>query len=518
MNRAVDVLSEGRTGKRTLLLRADASVEIGTGHVMRCFALAQAWQDAGGRAMFASARMTPALRKKLLSEGMEIVDLEQHGGTAAEIDCIASFGVNAQWVVCDGYQLDCEYHRGLRQRGFRVLAVDDYGQCEHYAADLILNQNIHARESLYTSRESYTQLLIGPRYAMLRREFAKWRDWKREIPAKANRVLVTMGGSDPHNVTARIIALLLEIEEPELQFTVLGGGSNRNLRGLESLIANDSRFSLIADAADMAEQMAKSDLAISAAGTTCWEMCLLGLPMLLVDLAENQKPIAKALHKEGAAVYVGSGETVSPEEITNEMAQILSSAERRRVMSERSRGLVDGFGAQRVVASLTAVRLRLRPVERDDRKLLWEWANDPEVRSAAFSTAAIPWDDHCNWLDRKLQELGTAIFIAMDDGAAIGQIRMERMHNSEVQIGLSIAREKRGSGLAAPVIAAAARIAFEDLQLTRLHAFIKCENTRSLRAFEAAGFRQVETLMWRGHDAHHYRLDRDPDSYPRRDC
>ena len=190
-----------------LLFRTDASVQIGTGHVMRRLALAQAWQDAGGRAMFAMAETTPAVWARLEAESCDVLSVSCDAGTAE--DSLKTIALarekSADWIVVDGYQFRADYQRALKAAGCKILFVDDYGHAAHYSADLVLNQNAGAEAQLYVHRESHTRLLLGPRYCLLRREFSSWRNWKREIPQACRQLLVMMGGSDADNLTARVI-------------------------------------------------------------------------------------------------------------------------------------------------------------------------------------------------------------------------------------------------------------------------------------------------------------------------
>jgi UDP-2,4-diacetamido-2,4,6-trideoxy-beta-L-altropyranose hydrolase len=319
---------------------------------MRCLALAQSWQDAGGHAIFAMADCTPLLEERLRHEGFEIAHVSVPAGSAADAAETARIGRKhgASWIVVDGYQFGAEYQASLKSRDLKVLFVDDNGHAEYYSADLVLNQNIHASESLYSNREASTRLLLGTQFAMLRREFVAWRNWGREIPSVARKCLLTMGGADPDNVTARVLRTILT--EFDLEATVVVGYNNPHLPELRGLSKDCGKVQFIANATNMPELIASADLAVAAAGTTSLEMCFLGLPAVLIVLAENQRAVAEELNRREAAVQLSEGANAMPGTLAECLASLLASPERRKTMSETGRKLVDGLGASRVVAQL----------------------------------------------------------------------------------------------------------------------------------------------------------------------
>jgi UDP-2,4-diacetamido-2,4,6-trideoxy-beta-L-altropyranose hydrolase len=337
----------------SLLIRADASITMGTGHVMRCLALAQAWQDSGGRAAFAIAESTSAIREQLAAESCEVISVAGAAGTADDSAQVIALAhkQQADWIVVDGYQFGADYQAALKAAGLKVLFLDDYGHAASYSADLVLNQNAHASESMYATREPYTRLLLGPRYCLLRREFASWRGWKREVARVGRKVLVTVGGSDPENVSAKVIEALRP--QSGIEVTVVVGGSNPHFESLQRSTSQSGRVRLLKSVANMAELMAWADVAVAGAGSTCWEMCLLQLPMALIDFAENQKPIAHALDALGAAVHLGAAKGLMETEIATRVRSLLASETERATLSERCRTLVDGGGTARVLGELT---------------------------------------------------------------------------------------------------------------------------------------------------------------------
>jgi UDP-2,4-diacetamido-2,4,6-trideoxy-beta-L-altropyranose hydrolase len=482
---------------------------MGTGHVMRCLALAQAWQDAGGRATFAMAESTPALRERLRAENCEVLLLKAEPGSVADAGETASAakGCGAGWVVVDGYHFGADYQRALGDAGCKVLFIDDNGHAGSYSADLVLNQNVYAKEDFYRRREARARLLLGTKYALLRREFGAWKDWPREIPARARQVLVTMGGSDPDNITARVLRSVLC--QPDAVATVVLGGSNPHLAELRDAAHGFAgRVRLLENVQDMPALIAGADVAVSGAGTTTLEMCYLGLPSLLAVLAENQERVAEELSARGVAVNLGEGTHLDLAHLEKRLAEVMASAEMRTAMSVCGRQLVDGLGSQRVVRAIRPPALRIRRAEDADCRTLWELANDPVVRASAFSEASIPWERHIEWFRDRIQGKRCHILVGEAGGDLVGQVRVDECADREGEVDVSVARNFRGEGLGSRLIDLAVREIFASTGLLRIHAFVRPENQASQRAFTKAGFERAGEQEVKGHRALHYMRSR----------
>jgi len=475
---------------------------------MRCLALAQAWQDAGRKLVFAMAESTPAIDARLRSEGMEIVHLDVSPNSLQDARAVSALASDRQaaWVVVDGYRFDFQYQRNLKNAGLKLLFVDDLGQCEHYFADLVLNQNVHASESMYASREAYTRLLLGPRFAMLRRDFRRWSKWRREIAPNGRKVLVTMGGSDPDNVTAVVLEALRKVKIDGLEVVAVLGGSNPHMDFLQRFANQSTPIRFLRDAANMPELMAWADIAVSAAGSTCAEMCLLGLPAILIDLAENQTPVAQELGRRQAAIQLGSGKEVTVAEIAEKVQSLLLSTELRVSLSQCSRELVDSQGAERVAAAIHGGDLRLRRVGEKDCRQLWEWANDPKVRPVSFATEPIPWERHLEWFNSKLRDPNAILYLIVDgEGIPAGQVRYQ-IDNTKAAVSISMAPPFRGKGYATVVLAMAAEDLFRTTAVKQIDAYVKPNNVASLRLFKRAGYTRQRIEMIGGHQAVHFVL------------
>jgi len=346
-------------GLGKILIRADASAEIGTGHVMRCLALAQAWQDGGGEATFVMARCTTSVRSRLINENCRVLSIDADPGSFCDASCTNRFieSHTPDWVVLDGYRFDAEYESALRNTGYHLICVDDSGHLEHPRADLVLNQNVTARENFRSRVRAEQKMLSGTQFCLLRREFLRWRAWRREIPLVGSRILVSLGGSTPVAMGEKVMEAVDRIELPGLHAVFVIGGSTPDPAAMERVAAmSRGKISIRKDVSNMAMLMSESDVAVSAAGSTCWELCLLGLPSVLIDVAENQIPVAVELQRRQCALYAGSAEEVSTEHLANTIAALLKSQDERRLLSQRCRELVDGHGAERVIALMRLVQ------------------------------------------------------------------------------------------------------------------------------------------------------------------
>jgi UDP-2,4-diacetamido-2,4,6-trideoxy-beta-L-altropyranose hydrolase len=334
----------------TVLFRADGGTQTGTGHLMRCLALAQAVQDSGGKAVFACAEIPDSFRERLVTEGCQIVDIREKNNTAEIVQLMST--LNASWIVIDGYGFDGPFQKSLKGHDFHVLAVDDYGHAGEYAADLVLNQNLSAKAELYARRSPETRLLLGPSYALLRREFRTAHLKEKEIQDQARHLLVTLGGADPGNLTARIARILTQLHIADLKVTFVVGGSNPHLHDIEEATRDHASFRVLHNVRDMTGLLQQCDMTITAAGTTSLEMLRMGVPMVTGVIAENQEGIARSLEKEKLALCVGWYDKASDKQILDTVSHLLCSRNIRKEMATQGQKIVDGQGAMRVVSML----------------------------------------------------------------------------------------------------------------------------------------------------------------------
>jgi UDP-2,4-diacetamido-2,4,6-trideoxy-beta-L-altropyranose hydrolase len=333
-----------------LVIRADADERIGAGHAMRCLALAQAWRDAGrGPIGLVSSALPDGIRERYEREGARVWMVDR--GVAALSRAFHDSG--ATWVVLDGYAFGIQEQQVAKSERRRLLVVDDDGSASAYVADLVVDPNVFAEERPYASRAAATRLLLGPGYALVRRELRRV-SARRPTRAGAPRVLVTFGGADPGALS---LVALEALEGVDMKVTLVLGPANPRRELVERAAAVASNVDMVWDAVNMRDLMDDADLALVAAGGTCLELAHAGVPQVVVAVVENQRRVARALVERGVAIALGDGADVSARGMRDAVVSLARDEAIRRDMRTRGMALVDGRGAERVVdamAELTA--------------------------------------------------------------------------------------------------------------------------------------------------------------------
>ena len=342
-----------------LIIRADANDRIGTGHIMRCIAFGKAWQNRSGHVTFISCCESNNLKKRIANEGFNFVPIKASWPDPSDLILVLeklselkNQASNNVWIVIDGYHFDTYYQSQIKQAGYCLLTVDDNAHLDYYYADVVLNQNINA-EHLQYKVESNTRLLLGLRHVLLRSEFLNSAPSKIKIPQVSKRLLVTMGGGDKDNQTLKVIRAAENAGVDGLEVVVVIGSTNPHLQQIQSECRlADLPVRVVYNAQNMAELMSWADFAVSAGGSTCWELAFMGLPALVIILADNQQAVAQGLDKAGAAVNLGWYHALSSRQIAEALRDIAISVDKRTEMIRLGRNLIDGRGIERILAAM----------------------------------------------------------------------------------------------------------------------------------------------------------------------
>ncbi|WP_419784427.1 UDP-2,4-diacetamido-2,4,6-trideoxy-beta-L-altropyranose hydrolase [Maridesulfovibrio sp.] len=337
---------------KTLLIRADANSSIGIGHVMRCLALAEEWISGGGDAILAGNISNPALLETVAKFGLKFVPIETSYPDskldAEQLIKIAGTLSAGSWIVLDGYFLDAGYQNQIRKAHPNTLVMDDYNHLDEYTCAVLLNQNLGS-ESIKYKINPDARILAGVQYTMLRNEFRMAARNKTETPGNKFNILISMGGADAKNSTATILKALNEVPA-NIRVKVIAGPANPHLDNLYELAETSvHNIEIKSNVSNMAELIAASDLFIGAGGSSCWEVCCIGRPLIIITTADNQLRIAEQLQAAGAALYLGGDESVEQIQITNAVKNIIKDSKKQQTLAQNGHKLVDGNGVSRII-------------------------------------------------------------------------------------------------------------------------------------------------------------------------
>lgn len=357
-----------------VVIRTDASIQIGSGHVMRCLTLADQLRTKGAEVTFICrdhpGHMNDIIEKRgFVVHRLPLVDADRSNALESEYARWLAVPVEIDafetcaWLkdqnpvidllVVDHYGLASEWERAARPFVSRIMVIDDLANRKH-DCDLLLDQNYWERSS--TRYDGLVpvdcQLLLGPKYAMLRPEFIHARQQLRKRDGIVRRVFVFFGGCDPSNETAKTLEAIRIANLENIVFDIVVGDSNPHKESIEEQCQSLPNTKFHCQIGNMAELMAQADLAIGAGGTTTWERCCLGLPSIIIAVAANQVPIGQEAERLGIAAYLGTAGEVLSTDIAEKLLYLVAHPDLVRVMSEQSLSHVDGRGTNRVVASI----------------------------------------------------------------------------------------------------------------------------------------------------------------------
>ncbi|MDB9915760.1 UDP-2,4-diacetamido-2,4,6-trideoxy-beta-L-altropyranose hydrolase [Alphaproteobacteria bacterium] len=345
-----------------VIFRVDASLQIGTGHVMRCLTLAEALKENNVSSAFICRKHRGNLIEKIRSYGFQVRELQvlkktrsdnrlfhSHWlGTTQQQDANDCINIlkeeKVDWLIIDHYALDQQWQRRLKPFYKKLMVIDDLADRKHYC-DILLDQTFaRQQEDYFELVEKDCLLLLGSKYALIRPEFLKWRmcSLNRRSKPKFNQLLINMGGVDVNNVTTIILDELVKCNLPKnINITVIMGKDAPHLESVK-LKAKSLLYNTIikVDVGNMAEIMANTDIAIGAAGSTSWERCCLGLPTIQIIIAKNQIVIANSLAKYGAIKIL---------ENIKELSTIINNRKSWMIkVSDIAQDICDGLGVKRV--------------------------------------------------------------------------------------------------------------------------------------------------------------------------
>lgn len=489
-----------------IAFRVDASAQIGTGHLMRCLTLANALKQHGAKIRFVSRHMPEYLRDILVGRGHEFMLLDgspsdtrpgslahsywlgtsQH--TDAEDTLHALSDQAWDWLVVDHYALDARWETVLRKTAKNILAIDDIADRQH-DCDLLLDQNFYQdMNTRYTEKvPAHCQLLLGPRYALLREEFRQLREQVRPRTEPVKRILIFFGGVDAGNFTGSALEALVSMGIADLHVDVVIGTQHPFREQLEITCAEHGVFCHV-QTTRMAELILAADLAIGAGGSAVWERCCLGLPTLTICAADNQRKQIADAASEGL-LYAPE---LNDELIIGAKLHVRAFMENgylRQAICSHGMQAVDGRGASRVVGSLGCSDIEVRAARHDDSQRVFEWRNHPTVRAVSRNSDMITWENHQRWFASVLSAIDRLLLIGQREGFPMGVVRFDiRGEEAEVSIYL-VPGIQQWSGQGRDLLRSAERwFAANQPSVRAIRAHVLGGNERSHRLFLGAGY------------------------------
>ncbi len=325
-----------------IVIYANASSDIGTGHVMRCLTLADFFRNQGCNILFMSdISLTGNLLSLIISKNYEIVK--------PGIEYIPD---NTDWLVIDNYNVDKEFESQARQQAKYIMVIDDLANRFH-DCDILLDQNLyHNMSERYQNLvPKHCKLLLGPKYALLRDEFIAERQRLPKNNDKIHKILVNFGGIDHVDMTSCILKIL---KNYDIEIEIIMGKNSLHLDKVKQICAQEKKFNLHVQASNIANLIANCDLAIAAGGTSVWERFCLGIPAIIVAIAENQIKSSITLAEKNLCFYAGFH---NDNKINNKISKILDSCildhNILKKQSAKIKLLLDGTGKEYVWSAIS---------------------------------------------------------------------------------------------------------------------------------------------------------------------
>lgn len=354
--------------KFVFMTNADSSS--GTGHLMRCLALAQEIKQRGYKVSIITNCSFETINQRILKESFPIYFIDDFFNWGEIIKILQI--EEPEWLILDGYNFRTEYQKNIKDSGYKLLVIDDNAHLEYYYSDIILNQNFEAETLLYNI-EPYTKLLLGTKYVLLRKEFFTGTERKREFPEVGEKIVVTMGGADNENFTLKIIKALNLIEQP-LNIKIIIGAANTNYDSVRYELKKAIHAAEILVAVNnMASILSWADVVISAGGITVWEIAFVGVPSILCIVAKNQERTVRSLVKNGYFLSPGWLKKTSQYELKELIENLVFNKNLRRILSEKALTLVDGKGAERVINAIIKMPLKILFLGGNMSRQLADW-------------------------------------------------------------------------------------------------------------------------------------------------
>jgi UDP-2,4-diacetamido-2,4,6-trideoxy-beta-L-altropyranose hydrolase len=489
---------------KNIAFRTDASDQIGTGHFMRCMTLADELKMQGAQIRFISCNLPLHLIEMLNAKGMEyislITDASQEPidelvhsswlGTSQTQDAQATLQVLADqswdWIIVDHYALDERWEAEVRANCKKLMVIDDLADRQH-DCDVLLDQNFYAdMQTRYIGKvPEDCQLLLGPRYALLREEFRTLREKVKVRVGDVKKILVFFGGVDTDNYTSLAMQALAELNSKQ-QVDVVIGVQHPNREQIQQACINHG-FICHVQTTRIAELMVDADLAIGGGGTATWERCCLGLPTISFCVAENQRKLIVDAAFAGL-LYAPISRRNLVEVIRDHVDSLLENPTLIKLISNTAMKFVDGKGPLRIVSALGINPIEIKQASKDDSKDIFEWRNNKKIRDISINKDPISWEEHQRWFDAVLTDKNRELIIGKNKNKPVGVVRFD-IENDVAEVSIYLVPESGYAGQGRNLLLSAERwLNAKWPEIKRIHASVLDENDASKNLFLASSY------------------------------
>ena len=487
-----------------IVIRADASIHIGSGHVMRCLVLARELQQQGHHIRFACRRQAGNLIDFILAKGFKVLELIQaktewtpqnssdysawlqvdwDADAASFIDEV----VSADLVIVDHYALNKNWQSRVRNDlGCKIFVIDDL--VRKHDADIILDQTLLRLPQEYQLANATSDMLMGCDFALLNPWFTYYREKALDLTSCSNaaNILITMGGIDQLNATLSVLRALA-LSSVDINATVLLSNKAPHYQLVKSFCERYSWIKHIDFVDNMAHLMFEHDIAIGAPGSTTWERACLGVPSVIIPLADNQHDIAQKMVEVNAVISL---------DVQSVGIKLLAAVGDIKAKYESFRtanlGLCDGLGVKRVVSSINRLsigtpQIKMRRARKTDIEIVYQWQCNKNTRRYALNPSIPTFSEHESWMSNKIMDIKHYFYIIELEGVRVGAVRLDRLKAREYVVSIFISPDYYGKGLAKQALS---YIDYIHGHVT-IHATVLKENMASQKLFLSADYQRT---------------------------
>ena len=487
-----------------VVIRADSSTLIGGGHIYRCLTLADTLKGNGYQVHFICQEAPGHLCNLIEQQGFglnllppaEPINERRDALLCREI--IESFVEPVSFIIVDHYRLAARWHRQLAPLCPSIAVIDDLAN-RVLDCDLIFDQSSGRQEHEYALLEGSDcqTVLTGAELALLRPQFAELREdarKKRNETEHIHTVLVALSATDPDNITEQVL-LLLSLYTPARNWhihVVLTDGAGHLDSVRQHIEQSALDISLHVNVKDMAKLILASDIAIAAAGTSMLERCCLGLPSLIVVLADNQQHIANHIKQSGNVIAVLDREAL-PTVMLKTLDEFIDNPARYGRVVNKAFATCDGSGVNVLCRELHSLepRQHLKKVTQAHRQLLFDWQQDTRTREFSRDPEPPTWEQHVDWFARTVGNPDIHFYLIIKQNQPCGYVRIHPKTEQDIEgfeVSIALAPGSHGRGIGHQALMTLGQLHAEK----DLLAYIEPQNTASIKAFTRSGYLAIE--------------------------